>query len=98
MEKSEIISVLNSMRPVLEREGVAHIEFFGSQARGDAGPNSDLDVLIDVNPEHRFSILNLIGVEQLIQEATGIPVNAFMQRSLDMQFLNSIRKDKVKVF
>ncbi len=98
MQKGEIIDILNSIRPALEREGVAHLEVFGSRARDDAGPHSDLDLLIEVHPEYRFNILDLIGVEHLVQQATGIPANAFMQRSLDKLFLNSIRRDKIKVF
>jgi uncharacterized protein len=98
MQLDNIISALVAIKPVLQLEGVTHLEVFGSQARGEAGPKSDLDVLIDVDPSHQFSILDLVGVEHLIEDATGIPANAFMQRSLDRAFLESIFNDKIKVF
>lgn len=98
MGKEEIVSILEMIKPSLQAEGVAHLDVFGSQARGDATPKSDLDVLVDILPLRKFSILNLVGVEHLIEEATGIRANAFMRRSLDTEFLQSISSDIVKVF
>ena len=33
------------------RHGVTRVRVFGSMARGDAGPTSDLDLLVDVGPK-----------------------------------------------
>ena len=98
MGREEIVSILEMIKPSLEAEGVAHLDVFGSQVRGDATPESDLDVLVDIVPRRKFSILDLVGVEHLIEEATGIRANAFMRRSLDEEFLHSISNDIVKVF
>jgi len=35
---------------VARRHGVTRVRVFGSMARGDAGPTSDLDLLVDVGP------------------------------------------------
>ena len=98
MGKEKIISILEMMKPLLQAEGVAHLDIFGSQARGDATPESDLDILVEVLPEFKFSILNLVGVEHIVEDAIGIHANAFMRRSLDEGFLHSISNDIVKVF
>ena len=71
---------------------------FGSQARGDALKDSDLDLLIDVVPDCRFSILNLVKVEHLVGEIMGITANAFMRRSLDKPFKTAIAADVIEVF
>ena len=47
MGKEKIISILEMMKPLLQAEGVAHLDIFGSQARGDATPESDLDILVE---------------------------------------------------
>ena len=98
MQREKIISRLKTIRPSLEAEGVMHLAIFGSRARGDAQETSDLDILLDVKPDHKFSILDLVGIEKFAQHATGLEVNAFMRRSLDHDFVKSIHGDIVEVF
>lgn len=98
MHRTDIIDSLRNLRPKLAGEGVAHLAMFGSRARGDANVSSDLDLLLEVDPEVRFSLLNLIGVEHIISQETGLAANAFMRRSLDETFRRSIEDDIVDVF
>jgi predicted nucleotidyltransferase len=62
MTREDIIAKLKESSPALRAEGVTALAIFGSPARGDAQPDSDLDVLIDIDPKSRFSLLNLSGV------------------------------------
>lgn len=98
MEQVAIIRELEKLRPVLVAEGISHIAMFGSRARGDQRPDSDLDLLIDVDPNARFSILNLVGIESIVSDATGLPVNAFMRRSLEDQFTATSNDDVIEIF
>ena len=98
MSTAEIIAKLESLRARLEQEGVEHLAIFGSRARGDHTETSDLDLLIDAAPKSRFSILNLVGVEHIVADSTGLPANAFMRRSLDAPFRKSISSDVIEIF
>ena len=71
---------------------------FGSRARGDAREDSDIDILIDVDPDAKFSLLDLIGVEHIIEDATGLRAQATMRRSLEPRMAERITDDIVEVF
>jgi predicted nucleotidyltransferase len=98
MTRNEIINKLRSTAPALRAEGVTKLALFGSRARGDARPDSDLDVLIDIDPDASFSLLNLSGVGLIIEDATGISTQVSMRRSLDGRVAARIADDLIEVF
>lgn len=98
MTRAEIIAAIMTCEPAIRAEGVAHLTLFGSRARGDGFDDSDLDVLIDTVPGHRFSLLNLSGVGLLIEDAVGIPSQIVLRRSVPPAFAERIRDDLVEVF
>jgi hypothetical protein len=98
MTRDEIIAKLRETAPALQAEGVTKLAIFGSRARGDARDDSDLDVLIEVDPEATFSLLDLVGVQHIIRDATGIETQAEMRRSIDARFAQRIADDVIEVF
>jgi uncharacterized protein len=98
MTRDEIIAKLKETAPALRAEGVMRLAIFGSRARGDARDDSDLDVLIDVDPDAKFSLLDLVGVEHIIKDATGLNAQAEMRRSIEPRFAQRISDDVIEVF
>jgi predicted nucleotidyltransferase len=98
MTRDEIIAKIRSSAPALRAEGVTSLAIFGSRARADAHEDSDLDILIDVDPDAKFSLLDLVGVEHIVRDATGLETQASMRRSLDPRMAERIADDIVEVF
>jgi predicted nucleotidyltransferase len=98
MTRTEVIERVRALESKLRAEGVAHLALFGSRARGDNRADSDIDLLVEVKPDFGFSILNLIGVEHIVGDDTGLPANAFMRRSLDADFERTVAKEAVAIF
>ncbi len=98
MTRDDIIAKLKESSPALRAEGVTALSIFGSRARGDARPDSDLDVLIDVDPDLRFSLLDLAGVHLLIEDQIGIPTQVTLRRSLSARVAHRIADDLIQVF
>jgi predicted nucleotidyltransferase len=66
---------------ICDRYGVAKLEIFGSQARGTAGPDSDIDVLYTLRPERRLGW----EIEQFADELTEL-----FGRQVDLVSLRSL--------
>ena len=93
MASTALSSVLSregadAIRALGERYGIRNIRVFGSFARGEAGPNSDLDLLVEYVPGHGgFAFVDFCQqVEELLQRR----VDVVTERSL-----HPIIRDKV---
>lgn len=98
MKREALIMVLKAMRPRLEEQGVTHLALFGSRARGDNKPDSDVDLLVEVDPNGKFSLLDLIGVEHTVGDEIGLKAHATMRRSLDHRIRDRVNDDAIAVY
>lgn len=67
----QVIGALKSIQPILRRAGVRHAGVFGSTARGDHRPDSDIDILIDIDAKRMGDVLAYIDVTDRIIKAIG---------------------------
>jgi uncharacterized protein len=96
MTRDEIIARIKETAPTLRAKGVTRLAIFGSRARNDAREDSDLDVLIDVDTS--FAGLDLVRVQDMIKEATGLETQAAMRRSIETRFAQRIADDVIQIF
>lgn len=98
MTRDEIVERLKAMEPELRARGITRLQMFGSRARGDARPDSDLDLLVEVDPAAPFSLLDLSGIHLDLTEQLGIESYPTTARSIDERFRREITSDLVSVF
>ena len=98
MDKDEIAKVVASSRADLLARGVEHIALFGSRARGDARADSDVDLLIDVAPDRKFSLIDLVGVERIVGDALRTHVGIVLRRSASPALMETIRPELILIF
>lgn len=96
--RDEIIDGLLQLKTNLQAQGIANLAMFGSRARGDHHQESDLDLLVDVHKDRKFSLLDLLGVSHTISDRLGVSANMFMRRSLEPDMAESIRPDIIEIF
>jgi uncharacterized protein len=71
---------VNEILRIGRKYGVTSARVFGSRARGDARPSSDLDLLVDVGPD--TSLYDLLQTQHELQELLGIPVEVLTEGDL----------------
>ena len=66
---------LTKIREVLAQYPVKRARLFGSQARGDARPGSDIDLLIEFLPRRRMGLFKLMGLKHRLEDTIGRTVD-----------------------
>jgi predicted nucleotidyltransferase len=97
LKRDQLVARLRALRPAFEKEGVTQMWLIGSRARGDNRPDSDIDLMIEVDPERKFSLLDLIGVKHLVEDHIGLPADVIMREGLKPRFLAFAQADSLQV-
>ena len=94
----QIVAKLREIAPAIKAEGVTKLAVFGSRARGDARPDSDLDILVDTVAHGATPAFNLFKVLHLIEDATGLQTQISMRDLLKPRMAERIADDLIEVF
>jgi predicted nucleotidyltransferase len=74
MKRDDVMAMLRAERSRLCSEfGVKSLALFGSVARDEATADSDVDLLVEYDPERRVGLLRHIGTAQHIEKLLGVP-------------------------
>jgi uncharacterized protein len=75
MKRDEIIGKLKEHETDLREQGVAHAALFGSVARGDDRPDSDIDIMIELDPAARVTMFDYVDITDYIAGLFQGPVD-----------------------
>ncbi|MEM7766835.1 MAG: nucleotidyltransferase domain-containing protein [Pseudomonadota bacterium] len=97
MDRDEIIATLRAMEPDLKAQGIEHLALFGSVARGDAGPDSDVDLLATVGRE-AVSLLDIIRIGRELGETLGRKVDLYSGEVTNLFRKAMIEREMAAIF
>ena len=83
----------NRLAPFCRRHRVARLEVFGSVARGETHPGSDLDLLVTFRPEVHLG-WDFFALHEEIEEILGCKVDLLTRRSVEQDH-NTIRRRSI---
>ncbi len=82
MTRQDIIVRLQENEAALRARGVAHAALFGSRARGDDRPDSDTDIMIEIDPEAPVTVYDYVALKDYIAGLFDGPVDVVDREGL----------------
>ena len=98
MDRQSIIARLREHEAALKARGVMHAALFGSRARGDERPDSDIDIMIEIAPNFPMDVFQYIGVVHAIEDLFPIPVDVSNRGAQKPHVRPSAERDAIHVF
>ena len=97
MERDEIVSRIRNLAQPIRAEGATALFLFGSAARDEMGPTSDIDVFVECDPDRSVSLLHIIGIKHIIEDDLGRRVDITTKESLHPLLKDRILAEAVQV-
>ena len=98
IDREEIIRMLRAHQAELRRRGVRHAALFGSVARGEGKRSSDIDVLIELEPQAPVGLFEYVGITQYLADLFPIRVDVANRSSLKPLVRPTIERDAIYAF
>ncbi|HEC99587.1 MAG TPA: hypothetical protein ENN18_04305 [Proteobacteria bacterium] len=93
MDKKDIFE---KMTRILKNQGASKIAVFGSYARGEEKPESDIDIIVEFS--ERKSLFDLVGIEQEVSDSLGIKVDLLTEKSISPYLIDRVKKEMVVIY
>jgi predicted nucleotidyltransferase len=98
MRRDEVIAKLKETEPALKAFGVAALYLFGSHARDEAGPDSDIDVFVDPTTEKDFGFLPFMDAYEAIKGVVGERLDYGTRNGLHPLLRADIENEAIRIF
>ena len=96
MNKREALALLRTHKAILvQRFGVVDMALFGSTARDEATPNSDVDILVHFDGPANWQ--RYFGVQFYLEDLTGLPVDLVTDKALRPELRPYVEREAIYV-
>jgi predicted nucleotidyltransferase len=98
MRRDEVIARLKEAEPALRARGIRRAAVFGSVARGEDRPDSDIDIMIEIDPEAHITVYDYVGLKEFVAGLFEQPVHVANSNSLKSFVRPSATRDAIYAF
>lgn len=96
MNSSEALETLRRSEHALRVRGVTHVALFGSVARGNHRPDSDIDIMIEIDPDARITVY--VDLKEYIAGLFDKPVDVVNREGLKSHVRPAAVADAIYAF
>ena len=97
-DRQDIIDRLRQNEAALRARGVSHAALFGSRARGDNRPDSDIDIMIEVDPAAGIGVYEYVALKDYIAALFDRPVDVVSRDGLKPYVKPAVTTDAIYAF
>lgn len=94
MRRDEVLKILAEHREELQEFGVKRLAIFGSVARDEAGPESDVDILVEFD-DRPIGLFEFVGVQHYLEDILGSSVDLVTRTGLKRQLRDRILEEAI---
>jgi predicted nucleotidyltransferase len=98
MDKERILVILREHEPELKAAGLLHLRLFGSVARGEDTPESDVDLLFDYDESQPGNLVGAYGFEDRITEILGVKAHLSSAKYMRPRIRDRVLQEAVRAF
>jgi hypothetical protein len=96
INKDDVLATLRAHEAELKSAGIMRLSVFGSVARGETG--NDVDLLAAFDDAHRLSLVDVVGLEQLLEDLLGADVDLVQEGTLKDGLRQRVEQEAVRAF
>ena len=98
IDRERVIATLRAHQGELRQRGVSRVALFGSIARGEGKRTSDIDILIELDPQAPVGLFDYVGIAQYLADLFPVRVDVANRSSLKPLVRPSIERDAIYAF
>jgi predicted nucleotidyltransferase len=98
-ERERVLMLLRAKETELRALGVTRLRLFGSMARGEAAPESDVDLMAEIDHDAKFSLIDHVGLEYDLGDLLGRRVDiSTAPWKMRLRMRRRVDRDAIEVF
>ncbi|PJG50145.1 DNA polymerase III subunit beta [Bradyrhizobium forestalis] len=98
MNGPDAIAILRQFELALRERGVLHAALFGSVARGESHSGSDVDIMVEIDPDARITVFDYVELKEYIAKLFDEPVDVVNRDCLKSYVAPAAKTDAIYAF